>query len=99
MYIPGTDVKEIKVVSLLGVAKAIATERDSKVLAQVIFEEVRDTDYGGQQFSNDTIFIYSISNDFEDRDRTQELIYNYCKKLDVIEDDGEFGLIYFAVCW
>lgn len=101
MYLPGTEVKQIKVVSLFGVAKAIAEEKDSKVLERIIFEEVRDSEYGSQQFSNDTIFIYTISTDFEDRDRVQELIYNYCKKLDVIDvtDNDEFGLIYFAVCW
>jgi hypothetical protein len=101
MYIPGTEVREIKVISLIGVAEAIAKAEGTKALTEVIFDEVRDSDYGNQMFSNDSLYIYLISKYEDDRDEIQELIYNYCNDKGVIhsEEHDEFGHIYFAVCW
>jgi hypothetical protein len=97
MYLPGTKIKEIKIVSLFGIAAAIA--KGDKSVERLVFDEVRESTYGNQEFSNDSIFIYTVSNYAEDRDSIQELIYNYCNELEIIESDDEFGLIYFAVCW
>lgn len=99
MYISGTKIKEIKVISLIGVAEAIAKEENEHPLKQRIFEEVRDSEYGGQYFCNDSLFIYAVPTEKKYRDPIQDLIYNYCNKLGIIELDDELGFIYFAVCW
>lgn len=85
----------IKIVNLLTI---LAEAGERGCAGYPIWDELRDHCFGNQEFGNDRVFLYCLSDEGDDAiSEVEGRLRKLCK--DSISEVGAYNVIAFNVCW